>query len=228
MSALPITHPVDSTPEQAFLAAIEAADLIPPDEIIADGQIHRFSTNGKVDDAAGWYVLHVDGVAAGVFGCWREGITHHWRSKSTSAMTQTERVAYRDRVQSLKVQRDSEQAQRRASADARATNWFDGAPLCTSHPYLTTKGVQPYDIRQSGDRLLIPLYDSTGVLHSLQTITPEGDKWFLPGGRMKGCFHAIGNLAEVLLICEGYATGASLLEATGHAVAVAFTHKSEI
>ncbi len=222
MSTLPITYPVDSTPEQAFLAVIEATGLTPPDKIIADGERHRFSSNGKVNDYAGWYVLHVDGVAAGVFGCWREGITHHWRSKSTSAMTQTERVAYRDRVQSLKALRDSEQAKRNASAAARATKWFDAEPLCTSHPYLTTKGVQPYDIRQSGDRLLIPLYDSTGVLHSLQTITPEGDKWFLPGGRMKGCFHAIGNLAEVLLICEGYATGASLLEATGHAVAVAF------
>jgi phage/plasmid primase-like uncharacterized protein len=208
--------------EQAFLAAIEAAGLPPPYEIIADGQIHRFSSNGKVDDRTGWYILRGDGVAAGAFGCWREGITHHWRSKSTSAMTQTERVAYRDCVQSLKALRDSEQTKRNASAAAKATKWFDAEPLCTSHPYLTTKGVQPYDIRQSGDRLLIPLYDSTGVLHSLQTITPGGDKRFLTGGRVKGCFHSITGPDGVLLICEGYATGASLHEATGHAVAVAF------
>ncbi len=211
-----------SNVEQAFLAAIEAAGLPPPYEIIADGQIHRFSSNGKVDDRTGWYILRGDGVAAGVFGCWREGITHHWRSKSTSVMTQTERVAYRGQVQAMKTQRDSEQAKRNADAAARAYKWFDAAPLCTSHPYLTTKGVQPYDIRQSGARLLIPLYDSTGILHSLQTITPDGDKRFLTGGRVKGCFHSITGPDGVLLICEGYATGASLHEATGHAVAVAF------
>lgn len=212
-----------STVEQAFLAAIEAAGLTPPEKIIADGDIQRFSSNGKVNNSAGWYVLHVGGgVASGVFGCWREGIKQHWLSKSTNAMTRTERVAYRGQVQSLKKQRDSEKAQRWASAAARATRWFDAEPICTTHPYLTTKGVQPYDIRQSGDRLLIPLCDSSGTLHSLQTITPEGDKRFLTGGRMKGCFHAITGSAEVLLICEGYATGASLHEATGHAVAVAF------
>lgn len=34
------------TPEQEFYAAIHAAGLNPPDEIIADGEIHRFSTVG--------------------------------------------------------------------------------------------------------------------------------------------------------------------------------------
>jgi phage/plasmid primase-like uncharacterized protein len=212
----------DGTSEQEFLAAIEAAGLTPPYEIIADGQIHRFSSSFKVDDDAGWYVLHVDGVAAGVFGCWRAGLKSHWCSKSTSEMTQTERVAYQDRLQSLKALRDSEQAQRHAGAAKAAAIVFDEAPTCIGHPYLTTKDVQAYGIRQAGDNLLIPLYDSAGTLHSLQIITPDGDKRFLPGGRVKGCFHGLRGSPGVLLICEGYATGASLHEATGYQVAVAF------
>jgi phage/plasmid primase-like uncharacterized protein len=210
------------TPEQEFQAAIVAAGLIPPYEIIADGEIHRFSTNGKVDDDAGWYVLHVDGMAAGVFGCWRTGEKWNWCSTTTSTMTQADRIAHQDRLQSLKALRDSEQAQRHASAAVLAASSFDAATPCTSHPYLTTKGVRAYGIRQASDRLLIPLCNPPGVMHSLQTILPNGDKRFKAGGRVSGCFHAIHGPAGVLLICEGYATGASLHEATGYAVAVAF------
>ena len=222
MNALPITYPVASTPEQEFANAIQAAGLPPPIEIIADGQIHRFSTNGKVDDDAGWYVLHVDGVAAGVFGCHRLGHKWKWCSESPSKMTQTERIAYQDRLHALKALRDSEQAQRHAGAAKAAATVFDAATPCTTHQYLSTKGVRAYGIRQAGDNLLIPLHDATGTLHSLQTITPDGDKRFQTGGRVKGCFHGINGPAGVLLICEGYATGASLHEATGRAVAVSF------
>ena len=59
------------------------------------------------------------------------------------------------------------------------------------------------------------------MLHSLQTITPDGDKRFK--GRMKGCYHAIGKPTGFVVVCEGYATGASIHQATGYAVAVAFT-----
>ncbi len=222
MNVLPITYLVVGTQEQEFANAIEAAGLTPPYEIVPDGKIHRFSSNGKIDDDAGWYVLHVDGVAAGIFGCWRAGQNWHWCSSSTSEMTQAELVAHQDRVQSLKTLRDSEQAQRNASAAVLATRSFEAATPCTSHPYLTTKGVKPIGIRQAGDNLLVPLHDSAGKLHSLQTITPDGDKRFLAGGRVKGCFHGLSGSPGVLLICEGYATGASLHEATGYAVAVAF------
>jgi phage/plasmid primase-like uncharacterized protein len=222
MSGLPVSFPAESTPEQEFVKAIEAAGLPPPFEVIADGEMQRFSTNGKVDDAAGWYVLHVNGVAAGVFGCWRSGKKWKWCSTSTSPMSQAERIAYQDRLQSLKAQRDSEQAQRQAGAAKAAAIVFGAATPCITHPYLTTKGVRAYGIRQAGDRLLIPLCDSKGILHSLQTITPDGDKRFKAGGRVNGCFHGIDGSTDVLLICEGYATGASLHEATSYSVAVAF------
>ena len=217
-----LNSPTSRTPEQEFHAAIVAAGLTPPYEIIADGAIHRFSSNGGVDDDAGWYVLHSDIVAAGVFGCWRAGSNWQWCSKSPSEMTQAELVAHQDRVQSFKALRNTEQAQRHASAAVLAASSFDAATPCINHPYLTNKGVQAYGIRQAGDNLLIPLYDLTGIVHSLQTITPAGFKRFQTGGRVKGCFQGFRGSAGVLLICEGYATGASLHEATGHAVAVAF------
>ena len=47
-----------------FRLAIAAAGLTPPTEIIDDGAIHRFSTNGKPTHKNGWYMLHTDGIAA--------------------------------------------------------------------------------------------------------------------------------------------------------------------
>ena len=60
------------------------------------------------------------------------------------------------------------------------------------------------------------------ALHSLQFIGADGEKRFLTGGRVSGCYFLIGEPDGALCIAEGYATGASIHEATGTAVAVAF------
>jgi phage/plasmid primase-like uncharacterized protein len=205
-----------------FKDAISSAGMNQPEEIIDDGKIHRFSSSGKLRDDSGWYVLHSDGVAAGAFGCWREGFTQNWCSKSTTQMTQSEREAHHKRVQAMQVQRDSEQAQRNESAAVQAASRFKAAITATDHPYLAMKEVQAYGIRQEGENLLIPMRDTAGKLHSLQTIAPNGDKRFIAGGRVKGCYLPIGKPTDKLIVCEGYATGASIFEATGEAVAVAF------
>ncbi|MDS4015696.1 MAG: DUF3987 domain-containing protein [Candidatus Accumulibacter sp.] len=61
-------------------------------------------------------------------------------------------------------------------------------------------------------------------MHSLQFIGADGDKRFLTGGRVTGCYFRIGNVqgAAALCVAEGFATGASIHEATGYPVAVAF------
>lgn len=205
-----------------FKDAISSAGLNQPEEIIDDGKIHRFSSSGKLRDDSGWYVLHSDGVAAGAFGCWREGFTKNWCSKSSTQMTKSERDAHQNRVQAMQVQRDSEQAQRNESAAVQAASRFKAATTATDHPYLAMKGVQAYGIRQEGENLLIPMRDTAGKLHSLQTIAPNGDKRFIAAGRVKGCYLPIGKPTDKLIVCEGYATGASIFEATGDAVAVAF------
>lgn len=207
---------------EQFSSAIAAAGLEAPDSINPDGAIHRFSTNGKPRDDSGWYMLHTDGIAAGAFGCWREGLQSTWCAKSDSTMTAAEREAHRQRVKAMQAQREAELIQRQQSAATDAARRWQGATNCTRHAYLTAKGVQAHGVKIEGENLLIPMRDTTGTLHSLQTITPDGDKRFLSGGRVKGCYHSIGQPAGVLIVCEGYATGASIHEATGHAVAVAF------
>lgn len=70
----------------------------------------------------------------------------------------------------------------------------------------------------------VPLRDISGKLWSLQFIWPTGSKTFFYNGRTSGCFHLMGDIKpEVpLAIGEGYATLASVREATKWTAAVAF------
>jgi putative DNA primase/helicase len=211
-------------PIQQFMAAIEATGLIPPDSIHADGKLRRFNASGKRGDDTGWYVLHLDGVPAGVFGCWRLGITETWCGKSDNAMTVMEREAHRQRIKEAVAQREADEAAKHKAAAAEAEKRWQAAKPCTTHPYLSSKGVQAHGVRiDAAGALIVPMRDTAGNLHSLQTITPDGEKRFLSGGSVKGCYLAIGKpKGGKLIVCEGYATGASLHDATGEAVAVAF------
>ena len=77
-------------------------------------------------------------------------------------------------------------------------------------------------MREYRGALVLPLRDVNGELHSLQFIGADGAKRFLRGGRIAGCFFTLADKPESpLVICEGYATGASIHEATGYAVVCA-------
>ena len=57
--ALPNYHQNNVHKElESFRKAMLEYGLVPPTEIVADGKFHRFSTNGKPSDDAGWYVLN--------------------------------------------------------------------------------------------------------------------------------------------------------------------------
>lgn len=209
---------------EVFGQAIAGAGLVPPNTIHADGQLHRFSATGKRSDSAGWYVLHADGLAAGVFGCWRTGLTETWCSKADSALTQAERDTMRQRVKDAKAQRDADTQQRQQGvATQAAQRWTAAGPAQDDHPYLARKGIQPYGLRAEGSMLLVPMRDSAGVLHSLQTIGPDGCKRFLAGGRVRVCYHSVGRPDVAIVVGEGVATMHSVRAATGLAVAAAFS-----
>ena len=208
---------------EQFQQAIAGDGLPVPEVTHGDGTLYRFSTNGKRMDQSGWYVLHDDGdVPAGAYGCWRSGISKTWCSKDTKSMTPAERSAHLQRMQAIAQQREADKAQRQQdAATAAAQRWEAAQPAPADHPYLMRKGIQPHGTKAEGAALLIPLRDAATNLHSLQAIGPEGDKRFQPGGRIKGCYFGIGKPKGVLIVCEGFATGASIHEATGHAVACA-------
>ncbi|MEQ1544735.1 toprim domain-containing protein, partial [Methyloglobulus sp.] len=87
--------------------------------------------------------------------------------------------------------------------------------------YLIRKRIQPHGTRLHKGSLAIPLVNEANEFVNLQFIHADGNKRFLSGGRKKGCYSTIGVPTETILMCEGWATGASLHESTGHYVIVA-------
>lgn len=207
-----------------FINSMNRAGLYTRDPILGDGRLHRFRVEGdKTGSKNGWYVLYGDELPAGAFGCWKRGISETWCTKAENTMTYTEREAFRRRMEEVRKACEVEDAARKKDAAAKALAIWKTAPLAPEdHPYLTKKGVRNHGLRLHKGALVVPLRDGGGALHSLQFIDAEGGKRFLSGGRIAGCFYLIGIPADTLCICEGYATGASIHAATGHAVAVAF------
>jgi putative DNA primase/helicase len=207
---------------EQFRDVIRAAGLSPPD-VIEPGRIHRFPGEGKRNgNTAGWCKLFDDG-RGGVYGDFSTGVVESWRAEHPRPLTLVEREAFRRNVEESKARAAAERQAEQAEAALRAAErWQAAKPADPAHPYLVAKFVKPHGIRQEGDRLLIPLRDASAVLRSLQFIGPDGSKKFLPGGRVAGCYFGIGKPDGTLCLAEGYATGASIYEATGYAVAVAF------
>ncbi|RLW63966.1 MAG: DNA primase [gamma proteobacterium symbiont of Stewartia floridana] len=206
-----------------FESAMRETGIEPPENLIADGELHRFSSNGKPTDSAGYYILHGDGIPAGHFGCWRTGISQDWRADTGQAFSAEEKREYAQRMEMIREKRAAEDQKRKAQARQTAEEkWTNAKPETGIHKYLSNKGISGHGLRSDGFNLLVPLRDENGTLHSIQSIDPNGSKKFLSGGRVKGCYYPIGKPNGALCIAEGFATGASIHEATGQAVAVAF------
>lgn len=211
-------------------------------ESIEVGRRQRCRVDGD-KEKRGWYHLHElrldDGrfLIVGSYGVWRgndPGSTKVELAKGTP-MSPEQRAALKAR---MSADRKAEEAARRGDA-ARAAQraqamWRRLQPDGESD-YLRRKCVQAHGVRFSETgTLVVPLLDAGGQIHGLQLIFPAGhpkrkrlgrDKDFWPRGLAKqGHFFSIGSppAGAACLVAEGYATAATLYEATGLPVVVAF------
>lgn len=211
----------------SMLDAMRLAGLGPAKELhlVPDGRLVRYRVEGdKPGSSNGWAVLHDGPVLSGAFGSWRTGASHTWRGASTRHLSPAEREALRrQQAAAQRARAIEQQALQRAAAERAERLWQRARPATNAHPYLQVKGVHSFGLRQLRDMLLIPARDTSGKLHTLQFIGADGAKRFLTGGRIQGCYCPIGRPGDALLLCEGYATGATLYAATGRAVAVCFS-----
>ncbi len=204
--------------------------VYPPDKLILDGKLHRFSTSLKRNDLAGWYCFHIDGIPAGIFGDWRIGQETIWVANIGRSLTFQEQEINKQRIKAASEERQKERMidaeKARVSASSLVSRANDAS---CNHPYLVAKKVAPHGIKQWKNMLVIPMYDIDGILHNVQYIFWSDDekkfeKRFKKGGRKSGCFFPIGDLnnPKIIYVCEGFATGVSINEATGMLVIVAF------
>ena len=194
-------------------------------ELGADGKLVRFDVEGdKKNSRNGWVVHYSQPVPAGAFGSWKTGASHTWCAQGAEPVTPAERAEQQRQRHAMQQARALELASVHACARERAAKlWATARPAYDTHAYLQRKRVQALGIRQLRDMLVIPARDVNGRLHTLQFISADGSKRFLSGGRITGCYYAIGRPFDSLLLAEGYSTGATLHQATGAAVAICFS-----
>jgi len=183
------------------------------ESIIVDGEIHRFKSDGDKHPSS-WYWFN--GIA-GSFGNWRKQLSVKWHAHGATSTDDKLRLKIQKQLAQQKRQREAKQLQAKRTAQQ---TWGNAEPI-NSHPYLDLKNVDSYGLRTLDGRLVVPAFIDKEI-HSLQFIDNEGGKRFLTGGRIKGGYFPIGKPAQRIWLAEGYATSATVREATGEAVVVGF------
>lgn len=217
----------DSTSEEQLLAAMQASEAAPRRDVNLrfDGKIHRYAVAGdKQQEKTGWYIVFDDGIPAGAFGNWRLSFKQNWHANIGRELSYDERISCAMKWKEAARLREEEQRRQHEMA-AVAVNKIlsEAAPASPEHPYLTRKRVGSYGLYQTGDgRLIMPIC-LDGKVVSAQYIDGDGKKQFHGGGEVKGGYFVIGTTPpqSVVYIAEGYATAASVYEATGHSAVVA-------
>jgi len=236
-----------NTVTEQFRQAIVAVGLEPPNHI-DPGREFRFPGLGKSSkNRAGWGFMF-DDMRGGTFGDFSSGLESNWQAANAKPYTDAEREANQARFRAVQAERaEAEKVKHNNAAVMAAKIWDAAAPIteASQHAYLMKKGIQPHGARLiqsqlarelcplgnlspklTGSLLVIPIFNAEMKLRSLQFVTEaDGDnKRPLTGGEKKGCFYLLesGEATKIILIVgEGFATCASVQEATGQTVAMA-------
>jgi putative DNA primase/helicase len=197
-----------------------------PETILGDSTLHRIKDNqGKPNGA---YVLHLDGVPAGYCEDWKTGLKVNWKAEGNyPKLTEAQRTEFKLEQQKQQQLRNAEEKQRHNGAAQKAAYIEKQTKPVPQHSYITKKRIKPHNARLYKDALVIPILNE-GELVSLQFIDKDGNKRFLTGGKLKGSYSQLGiyDANKPILICEGWATGASLYESTDNLTYVALFAKN--
>jgi len=194
----------------------------------------------KTNERSGWYVYNqLDADFVCLYGNWRTALEQKFTSYNTNEMTVAQKRDLQVKVEEAQLRREEAKKTKQDEVALYVKDKFAKAGEVEEHKYLTDKRVENHGLRlTSTNNLMIPLHtiiksSDTGLLvsriRSLQYIFPDGSKKFASGGEVRGNIFLIGvehhllPTLETLVICEGYATGASIYEATGLPCAVVFS-----
>ena len=223
-----MNKPLDN-PIVEFAQAMHAHGL-DASNIIDDGKIHKCKcSHDKGSKTSGRYYLHSDGAANGQFGCYHDhdnALGCEWASEYTDTRTEAQKAAARAQYAIQAAARETQILSEQADTAAKCIELWGKGHDATTHDYLTTKGVHSFGLKVLNGALLVPLYDGKPTpdnLVNIQFIQADGTKRFKTGGKKQGCYFSFGSLdSKTVVVCEGYSTGASIAQAAGHRVVVAF------
>lgn len=224
------------------LAQLQDYGLKPQTPLVIGKRTRCECDGDKAPEKTGWYVIYehlADGgktLYCGAYGDWRQGEKGSWQKIKVKGgrLSTEDRAVMRARAE--EGQRKAalaEEYKHRSAARRAAGMWKYLAEKGTSR-YLDAKRVVGLGLRykaKSGTAF-VPMRNVKGDIVGLQVLYPEKqektgrNKTYWPYGLEKeGAFHLIGPEPEpgdVILIAEGYATGASLHMATSLTACICF------
>ena len=204
----------------------------------------RCRTENSPREKRGWYWLSClnvsgDSLVIGAYGIYQGSdngkqtiaLSKEKRGHLTPEQILAQKARHREATKRAEAERRREADQ---AAKHAATAWA-ASPLDGDSEYLDRKQVGAHGVRFSDTgTVIVPMRDDRDSIRGLQFIFPRGheriaktgrDKEFWPKGlQMRGTYHLIGKPpGRILLIAEGYATAATLHEATGLPCAVVWS-----
>jgi len=191
----------------------------------------------------GWYILHEitlsggDIVFVGSFGIWQGADNNAQKIEITRTdLSAEQKAAIKQRMADDKKRSAAEQKRKAEQSAAKASAAWRKLETDGDCDYLHRKGVIAHGVRfTEKGALAVPMLDVQGRIHGLQLILDKvkqkdlidkhngRDKHYWPTGAVKKAhFHLIDTPTTLIMVAEGYATGATGYEATGFPVAIAF------
>lgn len=191
------------------------------------GRSVRISAHGKpAGNDAVQVSIFPDGLAA-YYTDHASGDKGLIKPEAVSIVSSAEAVERFRQAEVLRRKADAARQELQARVARQAQDMYRAGVNNGKHEYINSKGLANLHnalIDPVTGALLIPMWVSGIGLVNLQRIWIDGTKRFLAGGRVKGAYSVIGSLegAERALVCEGWATGATLAELHSLPVVVAF------
>ena len=238
---------VYSDPRTDFIAFLREQGYQPPDRLRVGPPFMKFPCPADTGNKKkGFCIYHeVEDrdhpsrvIGIGIYGNYYDGLEpKKWVSRNFQALSPTQRMDLSSQIEEQNRQYELEKEKSYRDAADMARQIYEKAdgthPL--THPYLEKKKILPFgairiattslENERPGD-LIVPIVNGKDELMSLQFIKPNGFKMHMTGGKKQGCFFFIPADGEkkdkIIYICEGYATAASVHEATGRTVYVSF------
>ncbi|HHW7351707.1 TPA: LPD7 domain-containing protein, partial [Escherichia coli] len=188
------------------------------------GAIHRVATrDDKKGAKSGAYRAYLDGRPAGWYRDYRsaDDSPTNWVFSGGEQHDPLARLHLRAFAQQQRDDNARKLQQQYNKQAGYARSYINGLPQATAHEYLTRKGIRaaPGVRLNNKNELVIPFSNGRGEIRSYQRIPVTGgkDARILKDSEKTGNWFTFGTPenGRPLLFAEGYATAASLHEATG-------------
>lgn len=217
-------------PRIAAINEIRSYGFTPQSSIPRIGEVFRFShRDWKTTDQAGWAIyfetfINESFFVTCIFGSFKGYPVDKviWSNKDSRYFTSEEQKTINEHILIAKREAGKITAIAQEEAKQKAQRIYNNASELSGHEYINKKGIKPIGAKSYYDSIALPVFINNEIT-SLQFINGKGEKKFLSGGKIKGGYMFLrGDKDGLTYVTEGWATGCSILEATGCNVYVCY------